>query len=67
MIPLLKCIYTERQNSCTAFSFDFFSIKNDKFKNINQYSLVFVPVKKTIVTEQIKRVGNHGYIFGSFP
>ena len=42
-------IYTERQNSCTTFSFDFFLIKIDDFK-------IVVPVQKTIVAEKIKCV-----------
>ena len=54
--------YTERQKSCTTYSFDFFWIKIDDFKN--QRSLVFMPVQKTIVSEKIKCVGNHAYIFG---
>ena len=47
-------IYTERQKSCTTFSFDFFWNKIDDFKN--QFSLVFMPVQLTIVVEKIKRV-----------
>ena len=47
-------IYTERQKSCTTFSFDFFWIKIDDFKN--QCSLVFMPVQKTIFVEKIKCV-----------
>ena len=35
-------LYTERQKSCTTFSFDFFWNKIDDFKN--QCSLVFMPV-----------------------
>ena len=54
-------IYTERQKSCTTFSFDFFRNKIDDFKN--QCSLVFMHVQLTIVVENIKRVWNHAYIF----
>ena len=53
--------YTERQKSCTTFSFDFFWIKIDDFKN--QCSLVFMPVQKTIVAEKIKYVWNNALIF----
>ena len=44
--------YTERQKSCTTFSFDFFWNKIDDFKN--QCSLVFMPVQLTIVVEKNK-------------
>ena len=54
--------YSERQKSCTTYSFDFFWIKIDDFKN--QRSLVFMPAQKAIVAEKIKCVGNHAYIFG---
>ena len=47
-------VYTERQKSCTTFSFDFFLNKIDDFKN--QCILVFIPVQLTIVVEKIKRV-----------
>ena len=57
-----KRIYTERQKSWTTFSFHFFQLKINDFKN--QFSLVFVPVQMTIVAEKIKCVGNHTYIFG---
>ena len=59
----LFSIYTERQKSCTTFSFDFFFwLKIDDFEN--QCSLVVMPVQMTIVAEKIKCVGNHTYIFG---
>ena len=47
-------IYTERQKSCTTFSFDFFWIEIDDYEN--QCSIIFMPVQKTIVVEKIKRV-----------
>ena len=47
-------LYTERQKSCTTFSFDFFWIEIDDYKN--QCSLVFMPVQKTIVAEKMKCV-----------
>ena len=46
--------YTERQKSCTTFSFDFLWIEIDDYQN--QCSLVFMPVQKTIVVEKIKCV-----------
>ena len=51
MLFVRYIVYTERQKACTTFSFDFFWIKIDDFKN--QYSLVFMPVQKTIVVEEI--------------
>ena len=53
-------MYNECQKSCTPCTFDFFKIKFDDFKN--QFSLVFMPVQKTIVAEKIKCIGNHAYI-----
>ena len=44
--------YTERQKYCTTSSFDFFLIKTDDLRN--QYSLLFMPVQKTIVAEKSK-------------
>ena len=47
-------LYTERQKSCTTFSFDFFWIEIDDYEN--QCSIVFMPVQRTIVVEKIKCV-----------
>ena len=42
LYSIVSYLYTERQESCTAFSFDFFWIKIDDLKN--QCSLFFMPV-----------------------
>ena len=51
-IQLISLIYTERQKTCTTFSFDFFWIEIDDYEN--QCSIVFMPVQKTIVVEKNK-------------
>ena len=53
-VPLMVYIYTERQKSCTTFSFNFFWIEIDDYEN--QCSIVSMPVQKTIVVEKIKCV-----------
>ena len=49
------------KNLAPPFLSIFFWIKIDDFKN--QCSLVFMPVQKTIVAENMKCVSNHGFNF----